>query len=75
MNDFVGYDSPYAKFLEKDLARIEKILQRLMLDYWERKPIDSIIAEIEEWMGDDWYIELSREDEKRLCAIKGWSYE
>lgn len=69
-----GYDTPYAKFLEKDLEEIEEILRRLVLAHGEHQPLDSLLAEIEAWMGDDWYWALSDEDQKRLDAIKGWTY-
>lgn len=70
-----GYYTPYAKFLERSLDEIDEILRQLVLAHGEHKPIDSLIAEIEEWMGDDWHIALSDEDRKRLDAIKGWRYE
>lgn len=70
-----GYDTPYAKFLEADLEQIEEILRRLVLAHGEHKPIDALIGEIEEWMGDDWYWALSDEDQKRLDKIKGWTYD
>ena len=74
MNDPDGFYTPYAQFLEADLDVIDEILRRLILAHGEHKPIDSIIEEIEEWMGDDWMVDLSEEDQKRLDAIKGWTY-
>lgn len=70
-----GYHSPYAKFLERDIHAIEKILGQLVLAHGEHKPIDEFVAAIERWLGDDWNIDLSEEDQKRLNAIKGWTYE
>lgn len=73
--DEEGFYTPYAKFLESELEQIEEILRRLILDHGEHKPIDALIEEIEDWMGDDWYFALSDEDQKRLDAIKGWTYD
>lgn len=75
MSDDDDFNNPYAKFLEGDLALIEEILGRLILAHGEHKPLDGLIEEIEEWMGDDWHINLSDEDQKRLDAIKGWTYD
>lgn len=69
-----GYTAPFVEFLSRDLDTIEDILQQLVLDHGEHKPIDSWIAKIEDWMGDDWHVDLSEEDQKRLDAIKGWTY-
>ena len=74
MIDDQGYYTPYAKFLEHDLELISVILKRLILDHGEGKPIDALIGEIEEWLGDDWFIDLSKKDQKRLDKIKGWTY-
>jgi hypothetical protein len=71
-----GYDSPYAKHLEREIHKIEKILGQLVLAHGEHKSIDEFVPAIEEWMGgDDWYWSLSDEDQKRLDAIKGWTYD
>lgn len=70
-----GFYTPYAKFLEQRIDDICTILGQLVLAHGEHKPIDSLIEEIEEWMGDDWYIDLSEADQKRLDEIKGWTYE
>lgn len=75
IDDPEGLYSPYAKSLEADIETIEKILHRLILAHGEHKPIEAILEEIEEWMGDDWFIDLSDEDQKRLDAIKGWTYD
>jgi hypothetical protein len=69
-----GYYTPYAKYLEKDVEAISKILGKLILAHGEGKPIDAFIPQIEEWLGDDWYVDLSKKDQKRLDAIKGWTY-
>ena len=69
-----GYSTPYAKFLEEQLDEVEKILRLLVLEHGEHKSVDHLIAEIEQWMGDDWFYVLSEEDQKRLDAIKGWTY-
>lgn len=68
-------DEGYAKFLEGMLDEICAILGQLVLEHGEHKPIDSLIEKIEEWMGDDWYIDLSEADQKRLDEIKGWTYD
>lgn len=74
MDDEEGYGTPYAKFLERQCEAIEKILYRLILNHGEGKPIDGILEEIQEWLGDDWHINLSEADQARLDAIKGWTY-
>lgn len=74
-DDPEGYHAPYAQFLEQLLDEIEQILQRLILEHGEHKPIEAVIAEIEQWLGDDWYIALSEADRERLDAIKGWRYD
>lgn len=71
----VSHPDCYVSFLENDIEAINEILGRLILAHGEHKPIDSIIEEIEKWMGDDWYVDLSIEDQDRLDAIKGWTYE
>ncbi|HEX3523929.1 MAG TPA: hypothetical protein VHT52_17815 [Stellaceae bacterium] len=73
--DDEGYKSPYAKFLEEELTHISRILAQLILAHGEHKPIDDLIASIEQWLGDDWDVLLSEEEHKRLDAIKGWTYD
>lgn len=70
-----GYDTPYAQFLERMMDDVCTILEQLILAHGEHKPIDSYIAEIEKWMGDCWWIDMSEQDQKRLDAIKGWTYK
>ena len=69
----LGYDTPYAKFLETRTRELEKILHQLILAHGERKPIEAFIVRIEDWLGDDWCIDLSDEDAERLASIKGWN--
>lgn len=70
-----GYYTPYAKFLEEQIDEICVILGQIILEHGEHKPIDSLLEKAEEWMGCDWYIDLSDADQKRLDEIKGWTYE
>lgn len=71
-----GYYTPYAQYLEDEIAAIEKILAYLIIDHGEHKPIDTWLAKAEEWMGsDDWHINLPDEDQDRLAKIKGWSFD
>lgn len=72
MSDDEGYYTPYAQYLECEIDTICKKLGKLILAHGERKPIDALLADIEEWMGDDWYVDLSKKDQKRLDKIKGW---
>ena len=51
-------DSGYEQFLEGTLDQINKILARLLWAHAQGKSLDPILAEIEVWMGDDWWMEL-----------------
>ena len=57
-------DSGYEQFLEGILDQINKILARLLWAHAQGKSLDPIFAEIEVWMGDDWWMELSEEEQE-----------
>lgn len=69
----IEHEESFEEFLEGRIEEIEGILGHLLLDYWEGKSIDPYLPEIEEWLGDDWHVDLSDEDLKRIYAIKSWA--
>lgn len=68
----IEHEKTYEEYLEGEIDSITGVLEQLLLDHWEGKSIDPYVPEIEEWLGDDWHVDLSDEDLKRVYEIKGW---
>jgi hypothetical protein len=71
-------DPSFGVYLQQELDRITEILEKLLIVRGEDRSlnsVDDILGEIEEWMGDDWYIDLDEKDEERLNKNRGWYYD
>ena len=71
-----GDEKGYEKFLEDDLEHVDALTTKLVVEHMRRTPpgtpLDPTILEIKEGLGDDWYVDLSEDEQKVVGAHEGW---
>lgn len=64
--EYASDSEAYAEYLEREIEQITEILTHMLFAYYEEKPTETYIFQIEDWLGDDWHLELDDDSQERL---------